>query len=95
MGTVPAECRSKRTLFLADQPGKSTLLSGKWRLTQLEILDHLPPDTDVSTIVLSNKPVSSKPAPDRERRLADLPGVELRQVGLSYVSIEGELRTVN
>ncbi|KAI1628894.1 NPL4 family-domain-containing protein [Exophiala viscosa] len=49
-----------------------------------QILAHLPPDTDASTIVLSNKPVSSTPAPDRERRLADLPGVELRQVGLSH-----------
>ncbi|KAK4941199.1 nuclear protein localization protein 4 [Elasticomyces elasticus] len=50
----------------------------------LEILDHLPADTDASTIVLSNKPVSSKPVPDRERRLGDLPGVELRQVGLQH-----------
>lgn len=53
----------------------------------LEILDHLPPDTDASSIVLSNRPVSSKPAPDRERRLADLPGVELQQVGLQYVCL--------
>ncbi|KIV80749.1 hypothetical protein, variant 3 [Exophiala sideris] len=49
-----------------------------------QILDHLPADTDASTIVLSNKPVSSKPVPDRERRLADLPGVELQQVGLQH-----------
>ncbi|KAG9777917.1 polyubiquitin-tagged protein recognition complex, Npl4 component, partial [Aureobasidium melanogenum] len=49
-----------------------------------QILDHLPPDTDASSIVLSNKPVSSKPDPERERRLVDLPGVELRQVGLKH-----------
>lgn len=48
----------------------------------LQILDQLPPDTDAASIVLSNKPVSSKPEPDRERRLVDLPGVELREVGL-------------
>ncbi|KIW77826.1 hypothetical protein Z517_07659 [Fonsecaea pedrosoi CBS 271.37] len=49
-----------------------------------QILDHLPPNTDASSIVLSNKPVSSKPDPSRERRLVDLPGVELRQVGLKH-----------
>jgi nuclear protein localization protein 4 homolog len=53
-----------------------------------KILDHLPPNTDATTIVLSNKPVSSTPDPGRERRLADLPGVELRQVGLKYVFSE-------
>ncbi|KAJ9609079.1 nuclear protein localization protein 4 [Cladophialophora chaetospira] len=53
------------------------------RLTT-RILDNLPPHTDADSIVLSNKPVSSKPDPDRERRLADLPGVELRQVGLKH-----------
>ncbi|KAK5465452.1 nuclear protein localization protein 4 [Exophiala xenobiotica] len=49
-----------------------------------QILDHLPPNTDAATLVLSNKPVTSKPDPDRERRLVDLPGVELRQVGLKH-----------
>ncbi|KIX97055.1 uncharacterized protein Z520_07169 [Fonsecaea multimorphosa CBS 102226] len=49
-----------------------------------KILDNLPPNTDASSIVLSNKPVSSKPDPERERRLVDLPGVELRQVGLKH-----------
>lgn len=34
--------------------------------------------------MLSNKQVSSKPEPDRERRLADLPGVEIRQVNLKH-----------
>ena len=67
---------------------------GQFRLTvnptehfsslQSKILDNLPPETDVSTIILSNKPVSSKPNPDRERRLADLPGVEIKQVGLKH-----------
>ncbi|EXJ70625.1 nuclear protein localization protein 4 [Cladophialophora psammophila CBS 110553] len=49
-----------------------------------KILDNLPPNTDASSIVLSNKPVSSKPDPARERRLVELPGVELRQVGLKH-----------
>lgn len=48
------------------------------------ILDNLPPKTDASSIILSNKPVSSTPNPDRERRLADLPGVEIKQVGLKH-----------
>lgn len=50
----------------------------------MKILDHLPPNTDASSITLSNKPISSKPDPERERRLVDLPGVELRQVGLKH-----------
>lgn len=51
---------------------------------QSKILDNLPPKTDAATIILSNKPVSLKPNPDRERRLAELPGVEIRQVGLKH-----------
>jgi nuclear protein localization protein 4 homolog len=51
---------------------------------QSKILDNLPPKTDASTIILSNKPVSSTPSPDRERRLVELPGVEIRQVGLKH-----------
>ena len=67
---------------------------GQFRLTvepterfsslQTRILDNLPPKTDASSIILSNKPVSSNPNPDRERRLADLPGVEIKQVGLKH-----------
>jgi nuclear protein localization protein 4 homolog len=34
--------------------------------------------------VLSNRPVSTKPDPERERRLVDLPGVELQRVGLKH-----------
>ncbi|KIX07513.1 uncharacterized protein Z518_02166 [Rhinocladiella mackenziei CBS 650.93] len=49
-----------------------------------KILDNLPPNTDASSIILSNKPVSSKPDPGRERRLVDLPGIELQQVGLKH-----------
>ena len=50
-----------------------------------KILDNLPPKTDAGTIVLSNKPVSAaNPNPDRERKLNDLPGVEIRQVGLKH-----------
>ena len=48
------------------------------------ILDNLPPKTDASTLVLSNKPVSATPDPQRERRLADLPQVQLQQVGLKH-----------
>jgi len=55
-------------------------------LTPSQILDNLPPKTDVATIILSNKPVSSKPDLDRERQLIDLPGVQLQQVGLKWVS---------
>jgi nuclear protein localization family protein 4 len=51
---------------------------------QNRILDNLPPKTDASSIILSNKPVSSTPNPDRERRLADLPGVQIGQVGLKH-----------
>lgn len=47
------------------------------------ILDNLPPSTDASSIVLSNKPVSAKPAPN-ERRLAEIPKVQLKQVGLKH-----------
>jgi nuclear protein localization protein 4 homolog len=67
---------------------------GQFRLTvqptdhfsslQSLILDNLPPKTDAASIVLSNKPVSSKPNLERERRLVDLPGVEIRQVGLKH-----------
>ena len=67
---------------------------GQFRLTveptdqfsslQGKILDNLPPKTDAASIILSNKPVSSKPNPDRERRLSELPGVEIRQVGLKH-----------
>jgi hypothetical protein len=32
--------------------------------------------------MLSNKPVSLKPDPERERRLSDLPGIQISQVGL-------------
>ena len=49
-----------------------------------KILDNLPPKTDASTIILSNKPVSNTPAPDRERKLSELPGVALKQVGLRH-----------
>lgn len=49
-----------------------------------KILDNLPPSTDASSIVLSNKPVGSTPVPERERLLADIPKVQLRQVGLKH-----------
>ena len=52
-------------------------LSGK-------ILDNLPPKTDGASLVLSNKPVSSTPDPQRERRLLDLPKVQIQQVGLKH-----------
>ncbi|RMZ81055.1 hypothetical protein DV738_g2379, partial [Chaetothyriales sp. CBS 135597] len=48
------------------------------------ILDHLPPATDVHSLVLSNRPVSKTPDPDRERKLSELPGVEIRRVGLKH-----------
>jgi hypothetical protein len=86
MGSVSTECRPDRTLLLLDFPGKSTsaLVDQSAQQTR-QILDQLPPDTDSASIVLSNKPVSSKPYPERERRLIDLPGVELQQVGLKCV----------
>lgn len=48
-----------------------------------KILDNLPPNTDASSIVLSNKPVSKNPQP-QERRLAEIPKVQLKQVGLKH-----------
>lgn len=50
----------------------------------VKILDNLPPNTDPSSIVLSNKPVSSNSTSDRERRLADIPNVTLKQVNLRH-----------
>ncbi|KIV89110.1 hypothetical protein PV10_08713 [Exophiala mesophila] len=49
-----------------------------------QILDNLPPNTDAASITLSNKPISSKSNPENERRLADLPGIEIHQVGLKH-----------
>ena len=49
-----------------------------------KILDNLPTQIDASSLVLSNKPVNNKPDPDRERKLSDLPGVAVRQVGLKH-----------
>lgn len=46
-----------------------------------QILDHLPPTTDVSTITLSNKPIGHSAG--EERLLSSLPGVKIQQVGLS------------
>ncbi|RMZ87245.1 hypothetical protein DV736_g5527, partial [Chaetothyriales sp. CBS 134916] len=48
------------------------------------ILDHLPPLTDAASLVLSNRPVSNTPDSDRERKLSELPGVEIRRVGLKH-----------
>ena len=50
---------------------------------QTRILANLPEDADPSSIILSNKPVSAaNPNAERERRLADLPQVQVQQVGL-------------
>ena len=49
-----------------------------------QILDRLPPKTDVSTITLSNKPVGHRMG--EERLLCSLPGVRIQQVGLSWVT---------
>ena len=49
-----------------------------------QILDNLPPKTDAASLVLSNKPVSLTPDPQRERRLLDLPKVQIQQVGLKH-----------
>ncbi|KIW35498.1 hypothetical protein, variant 1 [Cladophialophora immunda] len=91
MGPVSPERRANPALHIADCHGKlrsCAFRKGKlnWltRSGDFQILDNLPANTDASSIVLSNKPVSSKPDPDRERRLVDLPGVELRQVGLQH-----------
>lgn len=48
-----------------------------------KILDNLPPSTDATSIILSNKPVSKNPAP-QERRLSEIPKVQLKQVGLKH-----------
>lgn len=86
MGSVSTECRPDRTLLLLDFPGRSISAPVDQSAQQTpQILDHLPPDTDSASIVLSNKPVSLKPDPERERRLKDLPGVELQQVNLKCV----------
>jgi nuclear protein localization protein 4 homolog len=49
---------------------------------QRRILANLPPNTEPSSIILSNKPVSATPHPDRERKLSELPSVKVQQVGL-------------
>lgn len=49
-----------------------------------KILENLPSNTDPTSIVISPKPVSNKPSPDQERRLADIPKVQLGQVGLKH-----------
>jgi nuclear protein localization protein 4 homolog len=52
---------------------------------QTRILANLPENTDPSSIILSNKPVSAaNPNPERERRLAELPQVQVQQVGLKH-----------
>jgi nuclear protein localization protein 4 homolog len=52
-------------------------------ILQTRILANLPSNTEPSSIILSNKPVSAaNPNPERERRLADLPQVQVQQVGL-------------
>ena len=49
-----------------------------------KILDNLPPNADGASIIISPKPVSNTPAPERERRLADIPRVTLGQVQLKH-----------
>jgi nuclear protein localization protein 4 homolog len=46
-----------------------------------QILDHLPPKTDASTITLSNKPIGHSAG--EERLLNSLHGIKMHQVGLS------------
>jgi nuclear protein localization family protein 4 len=46
-----------------------------------QILDHLPPKTDASTITLSNKPIGHSAG--EERLLNSLHGIKIYQVGLS------------
>ena len=46
-----------------------------------QILDHLPPKTDASTITLSNKPIGHSAG--EERLLNSLHGIRIHQVGLS------------
>ena len=48
----------------------------------IQILANLAPNADPSSVILSNKPVSSTANTERERRLADLPKVQVQQVGL-------------
>ena len=49
-----------------------------------QILGNLPANTDPSSIVISPKPVSNTPNTQQERRLADIPTVQLGQVGLKH-----------
>lgn len=57
-------------------------------LIRQQIQANLPDTADSSSIVLSNKPVSSKSDASRERRLADIPQVQVAQVGLKSAYIE-------
>lgn len=47
------------------------------------ILENLPSNTDATSIVISPKPVSNTPS-DQERRLAEIPRVQIGQVGLKH-----------
>lgn len=50
-----------------------------------KILEHLPPNVDAATLVLSPKPVGSS-SHERERRLAEIANAKLKQVGLEHGS---------
>lgn len=87
MGPISLERRTQcKILFLGFSGTMHHTGSLCASLTKVpQILDNLPPNTDAASITLSNKPVSTKSNPENERRLADLPGIEIHQVGLKLV----------
>ena len=87
MGPISIERRTQHKILCLGWSGKMRYTRPlMYRVDQSpQILDNLPPNTDAASITLSNKPISSKSNPENERRLADLPGIEIHQVGLKLV----------